>query len=448
MPPLTRHIPLALSFALTCTAGDHRAGSVTEFKTALSRTKPGDTLTLREGEWKDADLLFEAQGTRDRPITLQAAKPGKTVLTGQSRLRIAGEHLIVSGLSFRGAWHKEDLIQFRRDSKRLSSDCRLTQTGVVDCNSPDGADTHWLGIYGQRNRVDHCWIQGKTTLGTTLVVWLNGQPADHLIDHNYFGPRPHLKKNGAETIRVGVSQTSMQLSRTIVEANCFEQCDGEVEIISNKSCGNIYRGNTFLRCSGTLTLRHGNDCLVEGNYFLGEQAKGSGGVRIIGERHRVIGNYFQDLAGDESRAGLCLVNGQTGSPLSGYFQVKGATITGNSWVNCRQPIYIGSTDSDTGNTQPVQGVVFSRNFVAGKKPAAFIHTPGEVSWEDNIVTPSAAPEPPVPGLRPVEFRLEPSPGGIQMPPSGSPASGYGFAPGKNSPGPLSRSQTGPEWRDG
>lgn len=443
-----RRLFLFLALWLAHAEAGHPVKSVAEFKAALSHAQPGDTITLAEGEWRDAELVFEAKGAAGKPITLRAEKPGKTILTGQSRLRIGGQHLVVSGLYLRGAYHPDQLIEFRRDSKRLATDCRLTECAIVDCNAPDGGDTHWLGLYGQRNRVDHCWIEGKTTLGTTLVVWLGEEePAAHRIDHNYFGPRPHLKKNGAETIRVGDSKSSMKWSRTVVEANCFQGCDGEVEIISNKSCGNIYRGNTFLRCAGTLTLRHGNDCLVQGNCFLGDNAKESGGVRIIGERHRVEGNYFQDLAGKEARAGLAVVNGQAGAVLNGYFQVIDATITGNTWVNCRQPVYIGQSDPDTGNAVPAKGVVFSRNLISGKTPAVTIHTPGDVKWKDNAVNASAAPEPAIPGLRVLDFALMPDAAGVQLPAPGSPAAGYGYAGGQDATGPLTPAQTGPGWRD-
>jgi len=427
---------LLSAIALSCaSAADHPVGSTDDFKTAVASAKPGDTITLREGTWEDADLLFEANGTAEKPITVQAAQPGKTIFTGQTHLRIAGHHLVVSGLHFRKAWHKEDLIQFRRDSKLPSSDCRLTECAIVDCNAPNGkAETRWIGLYGQRNRVDHCRIQGKTTKGTTLVVWLDGKTADHRIDHNYFGPRPVLGKNGGETIRVGDSKTSMQLCRTVVEANCFEQCDGEAEIISNKSCGNIYRGNTFRRCAGALTLRHGNDCLVEGNFFFGENSKSAAGVRIIGERHRVIGNYFQDLGGIEGRAALCFVNGLKDTPLNGYYQVRDAKITGNTWVNCRQPVYIGQMDEDAGNKQPVQGAVMSRNLIMGKTPAVTVGTPGEVTWDDNLVHPASAPDPAIPGLRAVEFKLEGDP--VQVPASDSPAYGYGFTLAKDAQGPI------------
>ena len=78
---------------------------------------------------------------------------------------------------------------------------------------------------------------------------------------------------------------STNLSRTVVENNLFEQCNGDVEIVSNKSGENVYRHNTFVECVGALTLRHGKGCVVEGNYFLGHLAPQTGGVRIIGEDH-------------------------------------------------------------------------------------------------------------------------------------------------------------------
>jgi poly(beta-D-mannuronate) lyase len=65
-----------------------------------------------------------------------------------------------------------------------------------------------------------------------------------------FRPRPPLRRNGGETICVGYSHQSMSNSATRLEHNLFERCDGELEIVSNKSCGNVYRFNTFRECAG------------------------------------------------------------------------------------------------------------------------------------------------------------------------------------------------------
>src|SRR5690606_25094710 len=124
--------------------------------------------------------------------------------------------------------------------------------------------------------------------------------------------------NGWETIRVGTSDTSMSLSRTLVEHNLFTRADGEIEIISNKSGANTYRYNTFLACSGTLTLRHGDGCVVDSNLFLGRGRDGSGGVRVIGENHVVINNHFEGTRARDGAA-VTIYAGVSGGALNEYF---------------------------------------------------------------------------------------------------------------------------------
>ncbi|MBX7210093.1 MAG: polysaccharide lyase 6 family protein [Verrucomicrobiaceae bacterium] len=340
-----------------------------EFATvAGGGVRPGDVIVLAAGEWKDAALKLDADGTEAAPVRIKALTPGTTLLTGNSRLSISGDHIIVEGLWFKNPTGDEAL-EFRTRSDQLASDCRVTQCAVTNDLPADdtGHSARFASIYGARNRIDHCLFQGKTTLGTTMVVWLAGETTDqgrHHIDHNYFGPRPPLGKNGGETIRIGDSKTSMQRADCVVEDNVFERCDGEGECISNKSCGNLYQHNTFLAVSGTLTLRHGNDCTVQKNTFLGQGAKGTGGVRVIGERHRVLGNYFEGLRGEDERAALCFMLGIPSSPAHGYFQVKDARIEGNVFVNCDHPVVIGVAGSKTAMLPPV-GVQMTGNFITG-----------------------------------------------------------------------------------
>ncbi len=379
--------------ALVClmTLGDwasHGAEHVTanpgEFSRVQKAAKPGDVIVLKNGGWADANLLFTAQGTADKPITLRAETPGQVILTGNSRLRIGGQHLIAEGLWFKGAGErKDDVIEFRASSKQLATNCRVTSCAITDYNPPaKKQDYKWVSLYGVSNRVDHCYLAGKQHAGTTLVVWVGDQPNYHQIDHNHFGPRPRLGQNGGETIRVGTSEVSMNNSRTTVEFNLFEKCNGEVEIVSNKSCENTYRHNTFLNCEGAMTLRHGNRCLVEANYFLGNHLKNTGGVRVIGEDHLIINNYFAELSGDETRSALTLMNGLPDSPLHGYFQVKRAVIAFNTFVDCKSTVLIGYvSDNPKGANLPPLDCGFACNLlVAGKTPLVNIETP-PVNWE-------------------------------------------------------------------
>lgn len=146
----------------------------------------------------------------------------------------------------------------------------------------------WLSLNGSHHRVDHNAFTGQNHIGVTNVVRLAGKSnGHHRIDHNYYGQRAAGDGNGYETIRIGTGANSHVDAHTIVEHNVFEELDGEIEIISNKSNKNIYRFNTFRNSSGTLTLRQGNQCLVDSNFFLGDYRngkgkKGVGDVRVIG----------------------------------------------------------------------------------------------------------------------------------------------------------------------
>ena len=69
-----------------------------EYGVAVADLQPGDTVVLANGEWRDFQIVFSGKGTAASPITLTAQTAGKVIITGQSNLRLAGEHLQVSGL--------------------------------------------------------------------------------------------------------------------------------------------------------------------------------------------------------------------------------------------------------------------------------------------------------------------------------------------------------------
>ncbi|KAA3615271.1 MAG: DUF5123 domain-containing protein [Calditrichaeota bacterium] len=361
--------------------------SALEIKTALTSIVPGDTLTMVEGTWTDQQIKFNASGTSEQPILLRAKYPGKTKLSGLSNLRISGEYLIVDGLSFiNGRSPFGAVIEFRGDLGDAQN-CRLTNTAIENYNPTNPAiEYKWISLYGKNNRVDHCYLRGKNNSGATIVVWLNNQANYHTIDSNYFGYRPDLGENGGETIRIGTSDWSLFDSYTTVENNYFERCNGEIEIISNKSGHNTFRYNTFYECAGTLTLRHGNYATVTGNFFIGNNKSNTGGVRIIGENHIVYNNYFQDLTGSGLRAALSIMNGVPNSPLNRYFQVKNAHVLYNSFVNCRENIILGA-GADSERTLPPLDCSIDNNVILSNTSNFMVDeedTPINLTWSGNI----------------------------------------------------------------
>jgi poly(beta-D-mannuronate) lyase len=381
---------LTVFLSLTVYAGEFFVSSAAEINAVLTGAEPGDTLTMISGEWINQQIQFKANGTAEKPILLRAENPGEVVLTGTSTLRIGGTYLIVDGLFFRNGYSSSGaVIEFRSDAG-YSHYCRLTNSVIVDYNPASiNTDYKWVSLYGSYNRVDHCYFAGKSHSGTTLVIWFDAMynpPAHyHQIDHNYFGYRPPLGFNGGETIRIGTSDYSMSDSYSVVEDNYFEHCNGETEIISNKSGHNIFRYNTFYECDGTLTLRHGNFATVKGNFFIGNHKSGTGGVRIIGEDHLVYNNYFQDLSGTGLRSAISIMNGVPDSPLNRYFQVKRAKVLYNTMINCNNTIVIGA-GADAELSLPPEDCIIANNL--GKSTVKLIYEeaqPVNMLWEANIM---------------------------------------------------------------
>ncbi len=359
----------------------------------------GDTILMRNGNWLNQSITLKANGTVSAPIVLMAQTAGLVVLSGSSKLAFSGSNLVVSGLYFKdGTLSGSDVIAFRTSSTEFANNCRLTNTVIVNCNPAEATvDSKWVSLYGENNRVDHCSFQNKTNSGTLLVVWLKaGIVPKHLVEDNYFGYRnPNLDSsgselNGQEIIRIGDSSTSMQTASVTVRGNIFEKCNGEIEIISNKSCGNLYFNNLFLECVGMLTLRHGNSCTVEGNYFLGNGLSSTGGVRIIGENHTIFNNYFEKLRGTGYRAAICMVRGKENSPLNEYFQVKNALVAFNTMVDCSQSFNINYNSSTTCMMPPigtsiVHNHVYNTNSDNTNILISLTDAAMDVTWKNNLM---------------------------------------------------------------
>jgi len=375
-------LAVTLSAVTPALARDLLVTDQAQFKAAVKKARPGDSILLADGEWRDFQAVFTGTGTASKPITLTAQTKGKVILTGQSNLRLGGRYLVVSGLVFRnGASPTAELISFRRDSKQLASDSRVTEVVIDRFSKADRrAEDIWVALYGTGNRVDHSHFEGKTNTGVTLaVIRKAGDPLDnrHRIDHNYFGPRPTLGSNGGETIRIGTSEESLSASNSVVERNIFDRCSGEVEIVSVKSGGNIVRENLVLSSQGAFVLRHGNGNRVERNIFLGNNVPDTGGVRVINRDQIVRGNYFEGLAGTSFKSAISVMNGVPNSAINRYHQVSNARIEGNTVIDSAR-ITLGAGADAERSAAPV-GSRFERNLVVGAKGADPFRAEGDIA---------------------------------------------------------------------
>lgn len=389
-----------------------------EFQAALARLEPGDTLTLADGEWRDFQIDFVGRGAPDRPITLTAQTPGGVTITGRSNLRMAGEHLVVSNLVFRDGWSPTgEVLSYRRSLTERANFSRITSVVIDGFSKPDrAASDNWVAMYGHDNRFDHNQLIGKTNAGATLVVVRDpdqGLVNRHLIDHNFFGRRPVLGSNGGETIRVGTSHASDSDSLTTVSDNWFEHTDGEVEIVSNKSGGNVYRGNVFFESQGAMVLRHGDGNLVEGNVFIGNGVVNTGGIRMINRRNTVRDNHMEGLAGSNFGSALTIMYGVPNSPLHRYVQVDGAVIENNTLIDAREMSFGAGFDAER-SAAPINSR-FADNLIVNTDGHDPIRVQGDMSgiaFDGNVQSPVATSA--LPGFEARDVALETA-GGLRVP---------------------------------
>ena len=384
---------LVLTFMLSQTglAETLLVHSQDEFEDTVDDLEPGDTIMLANGAWRDFEILFTGFGTPDQPITLTAETRGEVFITGQSNLRMAGEYLVVSGLVFRdGHTPTNTVISFRRTRGDYAYHSRVTETVIDRFNNPERHETdYWVMMYGKHNRFDHNHLVGKSNAGVLMAVRLDSEESQenhHRIDHNYFGPRPILGTNGGEILRIGTSHYSRSNSFTVVENNYFDRCNGELEIISNKSGGNTIRGNLFFESRGTLTMRHGDGAVVENNVFLGNRVDHTGGIRVINANQTVRNNYMHGLTGHRFGGALVVMNGVPNSPLNRYDPVDNALIENNSVIDSDHVEFGAGSDEERSAT-PTNSV-FRSNLIFnedGRNIVAVHDDVGGIEFHGNVL---------------------------------------------------------------
>lgn len=373
--------------------------------------QPGDTVILNDGQWNDQAIVCSGKGASEKPITFRAATPGKVVLGGNSSVVVDGEHVVVSGLFVKDGTATGAGIALK------GRHCRLSESAVVG-----GQYKFLVHLFGVENRVDHCYLAEKTSESPTMQVEAPGEPNRHRIDHNLFGHRPPLGKNGGETMRVGYSHQSMNSSGTVVEDNLFDRCDGEIEIISSKSCDNVYRRNTFLDCAGMFTLRHGNRCTVEGNFFIAHHKRGSGGIRVIGENHTIVNNYIDGV----EKGAFWITSGIPDSPLVGYFRARGCLIAFNTVVDSAGPYLDLAAGFGTSNRSLLpENITIANNVFVVPKTVSLLKGKQGVGfkWVGNFADVSTPAGGEYAGISLGKLKLEQAKDGLWRPAADSPVRG-------------------------
>ena len=432
----TLFVLVALVLATLSRAVTHHVYNATDFN-ALPSLNSGDIVILHDGNYGalnktlTSTIADDATAQSD-PVFVIAENAGGANITAPSQITLAGRGIVLAGLDFTST---SGMLDNGGTSPawiiRTASNSRyMTLSNLRFFNADAGDDYgHWVYIEGFNHTIEYSSFEGKLSANATVAFKRNTAeagittPRNHAVRFCWFGPRIcSTTENGFETIRIGDSASQAHDMSVTIERNVFYRAiwrnDGQfandLEIISNKSRGNKILHNTFLESYGQITLRHGDACIVEGNFIFGagyydtngaialrSANTGQGGIRIIGQDHIVRNNYLVNLAGTNLRAALCLMagastwtdgNGSGGN--NGYETANNAEIYHNTFLDCRE-LNLGFVNGSS-NVQPTgvkiynnawqgsgtsNGVVRNSAFTpAGSGGNYLYHPSGSTGW--------------------------------------------------------------------
>ena len=391
-------------------AATHVVTSVPALQTALASAAPGDVIELADGSYStSATISVTKSGTASAPITVAAQHVGGATITGSGGFSIGSSVSYVALAGFRFTGSKGMLIPVGATHIQVTRN--LFQMA--------GSVQYWLQVGGDDAEIDHNTFQHKSTAGNFVEVigpGGSGMAQRTWIHHNYFLDQSFTGSNGGESLRVGLSGRQHSSAKAIVEYNLFEQCNGDLEVISVKSTDDIIRYNTLRSSKGTITLRHGWNNRVEGNYLIGNNT----GIRMFGNNHVVINNVIQNSTGQALAVGGGEVRDDTTSGTD-HEAVDHALVAFNTFVNDSSNIKVG----DGGKKYQPSDVTIANNIVSAGSGSAVSTVSGSagLSYQGNILNGVGAGSMPAAGYKTANPKLVLDSGGIYRLSTGSPAIG-------------------------
>jgi poly(beta-D-mannuronate) lyase len=358
--------------------------TLSDLETKILSAEPGDHIVLANGVYTTSDwITVRKNGMQDAPIVITAANIGGAEAKGAAGFRIIDSSFII----IRGFKFTHGILTGKRGDGMLvngSHHIRISRNQFL-LTDPTG-NSHWLMIAGEGsgyNRIDHNKFENKPSANNFLSITgpgKSGMSQHDRVDHNYF-LRQTFTEEGGEAVRVGLSTRALSSAFALFEYNLFEECNGDPEVISNKSCDNTFRYNTFTNNAGSLVLRHGNRSLVYGNFFINNK----GGIRFYGDFHKIYNNYLQGGTGAGTESTIFVTSGCTEDDTgrgSDCNRPDGVIVAFNTLVNNSTNIVIGSNQRPL----PPKNCTIENNIILSDAPAAkFNLTPQNFTWQGNIV---------------------------------------------------------------
>lgn len=332
-------------------------------KEKLLTLKNGETILIESGNYTDLGILT----IKNSNVTIKAKKSGEVIFSGDVQLNIDGNNNKIEGIVFAngGPSTGEGAIVIHGNNNIVKNNTiyEFNNHKYEPNQKGEYNSTRWVTVSGKENIITNNRFEGKYRRGTLLVINNSSEKDNHILANNIFKNHKanvlgefkdekviRLNSNSWEAIRVGDSKTSLNPSGTVLAYNLFDNMDGETELVSIKACDTIFKGNTIKESASMVSLRHGNNSIVEDNVILGNEKPLTGGIRFYGENHIIKNNYVEGVTGiGETRGGIAVNTGVNdvannekldssvkGKELNKQWTPKNVTLENNTVINSHQ----------------------------------------------------------------------------------------------------------------
>lgn len=332
-------------------------------KVKLKNLKDGEILVIEDGNYSNLGSIE----INSNNVTIKAKKPGNVIFSGLVEVKITGDNNTLEGIVFTNGGPVTGegaiVVQGNKNKIRNNTVYEFNNHKYEANEKGEYNSTRWMTVSGKENVIINNRFEGKYRRGTLLVINNSKELDNHILANNIFKNHKanllgefkdekviRLNSNSWEAIRVGDSKTSLNPSGTALAYNLFDNMDGETELVSIKACKTLFKGNTVVESASMVSLRHGNESVVEDNVILGNEKPLTGGIRFYGEDHIIRNNYVENVTGiGETRGGIVvntgvndvaknekLDNSVKGKELNKQWTPKNVMIENNTVINSQQ----------------------------------------------------------------------------------------------------------------
>ena len=250
---------------------------------AIRSASRGDSIIVPDGTYRDIGSIYcnRSGGSSGNEYTLKAQTLGGVTFTGFTFINGTQPYWILRDFIFDDAWGTgQYLVRF--DGAHHS---RVTNCYFVDCGNAAQRYPYIITFrFGSHDsRVDHCIFERFDAIGVRLATEVGYAYTNMQVDHNYFKDVTAYPYSAC--IIVGNDSEASHDSYAIIEYNFFDNCNGDPELICLKSSNTTVRYNVF-RNGKSITLRMGNDNIIESNHFLDNNIS----IRVFGSGHTIKNN--------------------------------------------------------------------------------------------------------------------------------------------------------------